>query len=113
MNTKKTSTSKKKQLKAPDIPVIHRKYRVTKYIEAEQNDQGYWIIKKSELTDVFFETYDAKTLTEKEVLQFLKAEKVIDSADQRKVSATLGIDLIEVHEKKSLKPLCRLQKTII
>ena len=112
--TTKTSlaNNKKQPLGAPDIPVVHRKYRAIRYTQVEQNEQGYWIIISSEQTNVYYEVYDVQTLTEKEVLSFLKNEKVIDTADMRKVNATLGVDLIEVHEKKSLKPLCRLQKVI-
>lgn len=95
---------------APGIPKYPRKFQVVKYIEVVQNADGMWVINKMEPQDLYLETEDVDSLTVKEVCSFLKDHGIV--SDLRKVSAVIGRDLIEVSEKKTMKPICRLQKSI-
>lgn len=85
-------------------------YRVVEITSvSENNDAHYsskWVINEMHKTDQFIDIGDdPKVLCKK-----LKDLKYIDSADMRKVSvSSMTKDLIEVRNKKDLKPLCRLE----
>lgn len=83
------------------------KYSVTVYHDKAKNAEGQWYIKDMEVADVF---YEADKLEVKPICQFLKRHGWIESADMRKVDALIGLDHIEVFEKKGNVPLCRLDR---
>lgn len=85
-------------------------YQVIEIIEVQENPNAQysskWAITKMHKTETFIEvSSDPKVLCKK-----LKELKFIDSCDMRKVSvSSTDKDLIEVRNKKDLKPLCRLE----
>ena len=84
-------------------------YMLYTYEGVQQNDNGHWYADKLAKTERYFVFKD--DATPKDICSLLKADKVIDSADMRKVEALQGDTMIEVREKKGLKPLCRLVAT--
>lgn len=69
-------------------------------------NSSQWAIIDLNRTDTFVEVSDDA----KDLCKRLKDLKFIDTCDLRKVSvSSLDKDLIEIRNKKSLKPLCRLE----
>ncbi len=79
------------------------------YEGVEQNEYGHWYANKLAKTDKYFVLKN--DATPKDICSLLKADKVIDTADMRKVEAIQGESMIEIREKKGLKPICRLVAT--
>lgn len=84
------------------------RYSINSFAGAEQNDEGKWCISKIIPQPFRYVVEDTDEITSKDVCKFLKSEGIIESADQRKVTAIIGEELIIVQEKKSGKPICSL-----
>ena len=84
------------------------KYRVVHYTAVTQNDGGDWVVLDNKLGN----TIDlSDKSTPKDICKFLKSETILDSVDLRKVFISdLNSDIIEVKEKKGMKPICRLRR---
>lgn len=85
------------------------RYQVIDYKEVVQNDEGQWAVTQTESKDIFVEIED--NAEPREVCKTLKAEGVINTSDMRKIQMTdLGSDIVEIKEKKTGCPICRLEK---
>lgn len=86
-------------------------YVVVEYkdvVESDTPQYGKWAVDGLHRTDTFI--HIDSSITPKQLCEKLKSEKFIDSADMRKVGVTdLDKDVIEVRNKRSFKPLCRLE----
>ena len=71
------------------------------------------VIEKEKLQSLVYSFDDSEELDLKDLLSYLKSEGVIATKDLRKISATVGQDLIEIYVKKTLEPLCRLEKSLL
>ena len=89
-----------------------RKFKVYTYNVGSQTEKGSWIITDKKDTGIRC-TSKKQEITAKDVCKFLKDEGILESADQRKINAVIGMDLIEVREKKTSKPICRLERTLL
>ena len=80
-------------------------YQVIEVSEVFQNSDDKWVIGSLNKTDVFIHVVDSKTTCMK-----LKDKGFIDTCDMRKISiSSTDKDIIEVREKRTSKPLCRLE----
>jgi len=86
---------------------MKRPFEAFSYIGPFQNDDGMWTAEALGKLGVHVDI-DTEADSVKDICTVLKKEKIIPSADMRRVNATIGTDIIEVHEKKGMKPLCRL-----
>jgi len=84
------------------------RYRPVLYMDVWDNN-GSWAVNQTKTSDKI--VYVQETTTPSELLHQLKEFEYIESCDKRKINVTeLGRDIIEIREKKSRKPLCRLER---
>lgn len=87
-------------------------YRVTEYVNVTQNDEGQWVVIDKQLTDVIIKL--DKDTEPRDVCKTLKSEGILSSSDMRKLLITsFDSDIIEIKEKKTGSPICRLEKTVL
>ena len=83
-------------------------YRPVLYVDV-WNNNGVWAVNQTKASDKIM--FIAELTTPSEILHQLKDFQYIDSCDKRKINVSeLGRDIIEIREKKTRKPLCRLER---
>ena len=83
-------------------------YQVVTFTDVQKNSEDQWYITEMKHGPLVAELSDKPTA--KEACTVLKGLEVLDNANMRKLTATINEDIIDVFEKKGMKPLCRLER---
>ena len=85
-------------------------YRVVKYNGVNKNEVGQYYVESLEETNIFIDA--EKFTTSKAIVLELHDKEVLSIKDMRKLVVTdLDSSIIEIIERKGMKPICRLQRT--
>lgn len=85
-------------------------HRVVKYNGVNKNEAGQYYVESLEETNIFIDT--EKFATPKAIVLELHDKGVLSIKDMRKLVVTdPDSSIIEIIERKGMKPICRLQRT--
>lgn len=83
-------------------------YKVIQYKNPVKNEDGMWAVERLEDNGICVTINSEDDL--KDACKSLKKEKIISTSDLRRLSISdIDKDIIEIKEKKGMKPICRLE----
>ena len=85
------------------------KYRLVNYFDVWGNEADGWEI--NNLCVEFDDLTISDDATDKEILEYLKMIRFLNTSDMRKlyVDSSMYDGVIEIFERKGMKPICRLE----
>lgn len=87
---------------------MSRYYQVINYVDVQQVSGDLWCVNQVAKTDLVVLIKD--NTEAKDICKDLKREGILESANMRTLKISdLSKDIVEIKEKKSGKPLCRLE----
>lgn len=85
-------------------------YRLINYFDVWKDETGSWTVNDQCFEDDEF--YITDDTTDKEICTYLKNAGYLNTDDMRRLTVIDGINIIEVYQKKELKPLFGLLPNI-